>query len=101
MQWSRLRDSSNPMFFPNIAAIVKRLDETERDWTKAEMVNFVQKEHPFRRHTAICGRDLDPRRSSFLPKRGEEITNHRKVIIENFMYSPRSIRASTSSRRCP
>ena len=34
MQWSRLRDSSNPMFFPNIVANVKRMEGTERDWSQ-------------------------------------------------------------------
>ena len=83
MQWSKLRDSSNKMFFTNIAATVKRLEGTERDWTKAEMVQFVQ-------NTLFGG---IPQyaveawiQKEFIPKRGEQITEHRRVIIENFMY---------------
>ena len=41
MQWSKLRDSSNKMFFTSIAATVQRLEGTEREWTKNEMVQFV------------------------------------------------------------
>ena len=83
MQWSKLRDSSNKMFFTNVAATVKRLEGTERDWTKVEIVQFVQ-------NTLFGG---IPQyaveawiQKEFLPKRGEQITEHRRVIIENFMY---------------
>ena len=71
------------MFFTNIAATVKRLEGTEREWTKAEMVHFVQ--------NSLFGGNPQYAveawiQKEFLAKRGEQVTEHRKVIIENFLY---------------
>ena len=46
MQWSRLRDSSNPMFFPNIVANVKRMEGTERDWSDRAAPQHVPPQAP-------------------------------------------------------
>ena len=83
MQWSRLRDSSNPMFFPNIVANVKRMEGTERDWSKAEMTHFVQNVlfggiPQYAVETWI--------QKEFLGKRGEQVIEHRKAIVEYFLY---------------
>eukprot|EP00966_Prymnesium_polylepis_P113975 2634321-Prymnesium_polylepis.1 len=46
MQWARLRDSSHPQFFLNVAMECKRLKCTPSNWSHEEMRNFVQ-EHVF------------------------------------------------------
>ena len=83
MQWSKLRDSSNPMFFHNIVEEVKRCEGTERDWSKEQLVHFVQ--------AKLFGFGGIPQyavekwiQSEFLGKRGDEITEHRKALIEVF-----------------
>ena len=79
MQWSKLRDSSNPMFFHNIVEEVKRCEGTERDWSKEQMVHFVQA----KLFGGIPQYAVEKWiQSEFLGKRGDEITEHRKAIIE-------------------
>ena len=83
MQWSKLRDSSNPMFFHNIVEEVKRCEGTERDWSKEQMVHFVQA----KLFGGIPQYAVEKWiQSEFLGKRGDEITEHRKALIEVFIY---------------
>ena len=41
MQWTKLRDSSNPMFFTSISEAVRRCEGTERCWSNTDMTFFV------------------------------------------------------------
>ena len=42
MLWCKLRDSSSGAFFPKISEEVKRCMEGDRDFSKEDMVHFVQ-----------------------------------------------------------
>eukprot|EP00966_Prymnesium_polylepis_P158424 3662142-Prymnesium_polylepis.1 len=69
------------MFFENIVNTVKRLEGTERQWTKAEMVQFVQNSlsggiPQYAVETWI--------QKEFLSKRGSEVTEQLAVIATRY-----------------
>ena len=83
MQWSKLRDSSNPMFFKSIAEAVKRCEGTERDWRDEDIKFFVQQRVfggiPQYAVEAWIQRE-------FRGVKGAEIQVKRADVVQNFMY---------------
>jgi hypothetical protein len=84
MQWGKLRDASNKMFFPAIAEEVKRCGGTERSWTKDEMTYFVMQKlfggiPMYAVEKWIQGEFLDKRGSA-------QLEAGRKALVENFLY---------------
>lgn len=83
MQWSKLRDSCNPNFFPSIACAVKRCEGTERDWDKDDIIFFVQQ----RLFGGIPQYAVETWiQREFMGIKGTELVAKRADVIQNFMY---------------
>ena len=83
MQWARLRDASNRMFFTNVATEVKRLKCTPSDWSHDEMRNFVHE----RVFNSIPQKGLEKylqRSFAGLDRAGR--AQHFKEFVESVMY---------------
>ena len=86
MQWSQVRDSCSPMFFPSIADAVKQIEKehgTERTWSRDDVVFFVQE----RLFAGIPQYAVEKWiQKEFLGKRGTEIIDCRFAVIRNFIF---------------
>ena len=83
MQWSKLRDSSNPQFFPSIAQAVKRCEGTERDWDNDDISFFVTQ----RLFGGIPQYAVEKWiQREYMGVKGAELVNKRAETICNFIY---------------
>ena len=86
MQWSKLRDSTNPQFFPSIAAAVKDCEGTERNWVKDDISFFVQQ----RLFGGIPQYAVEKWiQREFMGVKGSDLVAKRRDVIEQFIYKYR------------
>ena len=83
MQWSRLRDCSNPMFFTNMVQAVKDCEGTERNWQEDDIKFFVT-QRVFGGIPQYAVEQWIQR--AFMGIKGPAIVTKRAEIIENFIY---------------
>eukprot|EP00966_Prymnesium_polylepis_P322617 7378866-Prymnesium_polylepis.1 len=83
MQWSKLRDSSNPMFFRSIANAVKDCEGTERNWLDVDLKFFVM-QRVFGGIPQYAVEQWIQR--EFMGIQGNAIHDKRADVIENFLY---------------
>eukprot|EP00966_Prymnesium_polylepis_P299663 6924880-Prymnesium_polylepis.1 len=84
MQWSRLHESSNKMFFTSIAVAVKGCDGTERDWRDEDLKFFVMQ----RLFGGIPQYAVETwiQREFMGVKGSEALKLKRADVIQNFLY---------------